>query len=108
MWGNTMYVYGIENVQLKQNMFPVPSKLRSPRFLSYLGKVCDLHYPWRVGRVFLSGGRPVSPSRSKTFLLLRHGRRPTGVALELGRLWFVRCKRAIRETFLGYSCSATL
>ena len=41
-------------------------------------------------------------------MLLRHGRRPTGVAVELGRLWFVRCKRAIRGPFLGYSGSAAM
>ena len=30
----------------------------------------------------------------------RHGRRPTGVTVELGRLWFVKCKHAIRGPFL--------
>ena len=58
--------------------------------------------------VFLAGVRPISPSRSDTFLLLCHGRRPTGVAVELGRLWFVRCKRAIHGPFLGYSGSAAM
>ena len=60
-------------------------------------------------RVFLAGVRPVSSSKSDTFLLLRHGRRPTGVAVELGRLWFVRYKkRAIRVPFLGYSGGAAM
>ena len=69
--------------------------------------ICMTHSEWG-GSFWRVEGRAHALTRSDTFLLLRHSRRPTGVAVELGRLWFVRCKRAIRGPVLGYSGSAAV